>query len=84
VAETSLETRTVLGVSGRGVVEHRLVDFLRNDFAVTANSANGMPNLLRPPSFPLFDRANHATVSNSTIGARVLAAIKPLQPRRTQ
>lgn len=84
VAETSLETVTIGPVTGRGVIEHRTIGFERNDFAVTVNSANGMPNLLRPPSFPIFDRANHATVSNSTIGARVLAAIKPLQPRRTQ
>lgn len=84
VAETPLETVTVLGVTGRGVIEHRTTGFERNDFAVTINSANGMSNIFRPPSFLTFDLANHATISNSTIGARVLAAIKPLQPRRSQ
>ena len=32
--------------------------------------------------FPLFERANHATLSNSNLGAPILEAIKPLQPQR--
>jgi hypothetical protein len=84
VVETSLETRTIAGVSGRGVVEHRRRQFELNDFAVTVESAHTMPNIFRPASFPIFEPANHATISNSSIGVRVLAAIKPLQPRRGQ
>jgi len=82
VVETSLERRTILGVTGWGVVEHRRRQFELNDFAVTVESAHGMPNITRPLSFPIFDRANHSTLSNSISGARVLEAIKPIQPRR--
>jgi hypothetical protein len=83
VAETSLEPRTVLGVTRLALKEHRRTQFELNDFAVTVESANFMPNLFRPPSFPIFDPANHATISNSIIGARILDALKNLQPQRS-
>jgi hypothetical protein len=83
VAETSLEPRTFAGVTRMAVKEHRRTHFELNDFAVTVESAHSMPNLFRPLSFPPYDLANHATISNSIIGARVLDAIKNLQPLRS-
>lgn len=82
---TTLEPRTVGGITGMGVIEHRsgpLQPFELNDFAVTIHSANFMPNITRPASFITYEPANHATISNSTIGTKIRDAVKPIQPRR--
>lgn len=82
VVETTVEPKTIAGITKMGVKEHRRTQFELNDFAVTVESANFMPNVLRPGSFPIFTPANHATISNSNVGSMILEAIKPLQPRR--
>ena len=86
VQYTTLEPHIIATGTVYGVREHRVPElkFLRNDFVVTTESANFMPNTApRPASFPIeFERVNHATISNSNLGLRILEAIKPLQPRR--
>jgi pimeloyl-ACP methyl ester carboxylesterase len=86
VQYTTLEPHLVALGTVYGVREHRVppLKFLRNDFVVTTESANFMPNTApRPASFPVeFERANHSTLANSNLGLRILEAIKPLQPRR--
>jgi len=53
VAETSLKPRAVAGVTRLVLKERRRTQFELNDFAVTVESASFMPNVFRPPSFPL-------------------------------
>ncbi len=81
VRYTTLEPRTIAGITRLGVREHRYNAFQLNDIAVNLDSALGLPNTFQPQSFGggVFERANHATLSGALTGLRVVEAIKEIE-----